>query len=156
VKGKWYRNRQVQAAIAGAVVLGLFTIAAALMTRSPLKRDQVDEPPPTPRVLRILNPTDGQEVGLTEVVRAESSYMDRTHYLVVAREGSRWIVGGPMTRALEGELIGNARFGAGDAGIGKQFSLSVVAVKGLLPEGDFPKVPDGSALSRSVTVRRVR
>lgn len=105
---------------------------------------------------KISYPLNGNIVDLTDLVRGNTPYFDRNHYIVVTplETGDDWIQEGIIKVYTGGIWIGRARFGTATAGPGKKFIVRAIATKSKLPAGILIEMPEDAIFSDSIEVIR--
>ncbi|MEQ1758250.1 MAG: hypothetical protein ABL986_08030 [Vicinamibacterales bacterium] len=101
-------------------------------------------------------PHAGETVGRSVTVSGTTPFLFMTHYVVVTSvsTGNRYVVGGGFRPGPGGRFVGAARFGEGEIGQGEAFALQVVSSERHLQEGLIDQLPNGAAVSPTVTVTR--
>lgn len=113
-------------------------------------------PTPAPDVkLRIIKPSEGETVGLSQQVWGETPYPTWNHYIIVRplRYNCDGIVAAQA--AVDGNgWSASAVFGQRNTDSGKQFKVFVLATEAQVPRGPLCGWPQGSQISAPVTVIR--
>ncbi len=110
---------------------------------------------PTAVSLRVIKPSEGETVNLSQQVWGETPYPTWNHYIVV--KPPRYNCEGMV--AAQASMEGNgwtasAVFGQRNADSGKQLKVFVLATQAQLPKGPLCGWPQGSQVSAPVTVIR--
>lgn len=155
--GRWRaRCSDAQWAFWGTVLAAIILALATYLSRPSTSEPPVPVSLPAGNAPAIREPNGGDGVGPTVPIRGVSPLTQYDHYVLVtaSKTGTRYVVGGPFRPSADGIFHSGARFGAGELGVGEEFSIEVVATAARLYEGELSKLPDDANTSLAVTVTR--
>jgi hypothetical protein len=108
--------------------------------------------------LKIISPKEMSTIpsGTTEVSISARNVKPPVYVIVGTPQGALWVQDKVFPTKFKENLVGRARLGQGEVGIGDIFRIFAVATKDNLQIGPLVTIPPDSIHSNTVSVRRIR